>query len=88
MSDEARMMRQRIGQALQANGPGFHDERAPVAATCIGWVVIAEWMDETGGKWLSKNSSDAGGETLTTWQMNGMLHEALHEAWPSGTESE
>ena len=83
MSDEARQMRQRIGAAIQADGPGFHDANAAVAATCTGWVVMAEWMDETGGKWLSKNSGDAGSERLTLWQENGMLHEALLGEWPT-----
>ena len=76
------MMRQRIGQAIQADGPDFDcDIRPGTVATVTGWVVVAEWMDSEGVKWLSKNSGDAGGDTLTLWQMKGMLHEALLGDW-------
>lgn len=77
-------MRQRIGAAIQADGPDFDCGLRPdTVATCTGWVVVAEWMDSEGLKWLTKNSGDAGGETLTCWAMNGMLHEALLGEWPT-----
>lgn len=78
MSADSTERRKRIGAAIQADGPGLDDGTESILT---GWVVVAEWMDEKGGRWLSKNTGDAAGDTLTKWGMNGFLHEALHEDW-------
>ncbi len=77
---EARDLRLRIGEAIQADAPEL--DELDQTAICTGWVVVAEWMDTKGARWLSKNSGDAAGEGLTSWSMNGMLHEALVGEWP------
>ena len=39
-----------------------------------GWVLIAEWMDDSDGKHLTRLSS----APITTWAVDGMLHDALY----------
>ena len=43
-------------------------------AVLTSWVVIAEFMDEDGKKWLSRADS----EGTTQWHREGMLWDALH----------
>ncbi len=76
MTDEAER-RLRIAAAIQADGPGLGDRESILTS----WVVVAEWMDDKGQRWLSKNNGDAAGETMTKWAVNGFLHEALNESW-------
>ena len=50
----------------------------------IGWIVVAEWMDAAGNRWLSRIGS-AGDATRQPpeWQWQGYLYNALHEQnWP------
>lgn len=75
--------RLRISGAVQEDGPDFEG----TVATLTGWVIVAEWMDSEGQKWLSKNSADAAGEQLTLWQTKGMLHEALFGDWQQPEEA-
>lgn len=43
-------------------------------AVLTGWVVITEWMDTDGEKWLSFNRAEA----TAPWAAKGMCWEALH----------
>lgn len=51
-------------------------------AVLTGWVVVAEWMDDDGEKWLSRAHS----ASLTEWHANGLHHEALYGDWPIDEE--
>ena len=51
-------------------------------AVLIGWVVVAEWMDGDGARWLSRMGSPADpSRSLPAWQSTGYLHYALTEDW-------
>lgn len=80
MAEEATELRQRLTAAIQEDGPRINGDDEPVV--CTGWVLVAEWVDTQGVKWLSVNSGDAAGEPLTTWGKSGMLNEALNGDWP------
>jgi hypothetical protein len=41
----------------------------------VGWIVISEWMDADGSRWLGRLAS----EDSTRWQRKGYLHEALYD---------
>jgi hypothetical protein len=61
----------------------IHDaiqEHAPIGSEAVltGWVLVAEWMDHDGERWLSK----AHAASTPAWAANGMHHEALHGQWP------
>jgi hypothetical protein len=62
-------------QALAGEGA------ATDGAIVTGWVIVVEWMDPDGGKWLSRFNGDGADLPLVAWQMEGMLHNALHESW-------
>lgn len=47
------------------------------AAIPTAAVVVVEWSDETGEKWLTMLSNPDGSK----WQTRGLLHEALY-FWP------
>jgi hypothetical protein len=49
----------------------------------VGWVVIAEWVDEQGDAWLARFNHDG----CTAWQRTGYLQHAL-EDWGEGEEEE
>lgn len=79
MIDESDPERDSIHEILQAVGPVGAPDKAVVLT---GWVVVAEWMDEAGDKWLSKCHS----ASLTNWTANGYHHEAVYGAWPEPDE--
>lgn len=75
MADPQADEREAIAAAVQAAAPQNRPE-----ALLVGWVVVAEWVDGNGARWLSRWSS----ETVTAWQMDGMLHHALYDpGWDS-----
>lgn len=41
------------------------------------WFLVAEWMDVDGQRWLSRLASP----TATAWDIQGMAHNTLYEAW-------
>jgi hypothetical protein len=80
--DDSDPQRDAIHERLQETGPIGLDEGK--AAVLTGWVVVAEWMDEDGGKWLAKCHS----ASLTTWTAAGFHQEALHGTWPDPKNDE
>jgi hypothetical protein len=61
------------------NAPDLDDRAAvPVSA-----VLLVEWMDEKGEKWMTRLE----GPEMTSWQVRGLLHEALY-FWPDGSSDD
>lgn len=83
MADESDDRREAITDLLQQQGPPKNDDvdiDAPNpegSAICTGWVLVAEWMDETGERWISKGHAPS----KAKWEADGMLHEALYGDW-------
>lgn len=73
MSDRQHI-RDDIHDAIQKNAP----EDAP-DALLKGWVMIAEWVTPENERWLSRVSGDPNGNDCATWQIQGYLHNALHD---------
>lgn len=65
-----------IHDAIQATAPAISGGRAVLT----GWTLTAEWMDETGRRWLSQ----ARAAGTTRWAAAGMHHEVLY-SWPEET---
>lgn len=59
------------------------EEGAPDAAIVTKMVVLVEWRGSGNTKQLSLVSADAAGDQLVTWEIRGLLHEALY-FWPDG----
>ena len=51
----------------------------------VGWVIIAEFIDEEGNRPLRRLDSNASGEGLVDWIRSGYLYDAL---FSGGWESE
>ena len=65
-----------ISRVLSEHQPNLDDR----AAILVGYVVIAEWSDEKGERWLSNRSAPG----MPTWAARGLLHEALY--FPPGDD--
>jgi len=64
--------RDAIHEALQEHMPMGRE------AVLTGWVIVAEWMDHEGDRWLSQGRA----ASTPGWTAKGMHHEALHGEWP------
>lgn len=65
--------RDAIHDAIQEHAPRGQD------AVLTGWVMVAEWIDHQGERWLTKGHS----QSTANWAASGMYHEALYGEWPS-----
>jgi hypothetical protein len=80
VSDPSDERRDAIHALLQELGPAGVEK----SAVLVGWAVVADWMDESGERWLSKAHS----ATVPTWIANSYHHEALYGEWPDGDPDE
>lgn len=80
MSDESDPRRDAIHERIQELGPPDIDK----SAVLVGWVMVCDWMDEDGERWLSKGHSSS----IPTWTAEGMHHEALYGDWPAADADE
>lgn len=53
-------------------------------AFLTGWVLIAEWVDTDGKRWLSRRMAD----DTTPWAADGMFHAGLSDDWADGDEDD
>lgn len=74
MIDKSDEQRDAIHAALQENSTHHTAE----GALLTGWVVVTEWMDGNGEKWLAKSHSP----NVANWVAAGYHHEALYGDWP------
>jgi hypothetical protein len=52
---------------------------APEDRILVGWVVVCDWADGDGDRWLEVAHS----EGMPTWQRDGMLYQTMHDnQWP------
>lgn len=76
MSDQPDPRREAVHQAIQAHALRGED------ALLTGWVLVAEWLDHDGERWLTK----AHAASTSSWTARGMHHEAIYGGWPTGDE--
>lgn len=51
-------------------------------AVLVSAIVVAEWMDPSGDRWISRIATTNGGdETPPSWTCEGLLHHALYGNW-------
>jgi hypothetical protein len=56
---------------------------APRAGVTLGgWVVMAEWVEPDGQKFLTRLVAQG----TSPWQVKGYLHEGLYSRWPANPE--
>ena len=73
--------REALYATISDNGPVEGNENLETS-TCVGWVLVTEWMDGEGERWLNRIAGNAGGDNMVHWTANGLLHEALYGDWP------
>lgn len=80
MPDDSDPRRDALNDFLQQQGPPRDGggEEIDGATVLTGWVVVLEWMDEQGTRWLSRGWA----ASKANWEADGMLHEALYGDWP------
>jgi hypothetical protein len=80
-----------VASAAEAIARAIHDSRpeGPDDSLLVGFVVVCEWVNSDGVKWLSKISADGTGDPtrITFWQEHGYLNEVLNN-WPNDYEEE
>lgn len=79
MVDDGDERREALTRFLQEQGPPREDdERNPEGAVILtGWVIVSDWMDETGERWITRGYS----ASKAKWEADGMLHEVLYGGW-------
>ena len=49
----------------------------PEGAVLTGWVMVTEWIGESGDRFLARCHADG----MTNWAANGFFYDALHGDW-------
>jgi hypothetical protein len=78
MHDQSDPSRDAVHDAIQQHMPMGRE------AVLTGWVIVAEWMDHHGERWLTKGRA----ATTPAWSGDGMHHEALYGEWLDDEESD
>lgn len=79
MSEMADAEREALAVAIRDTCSGPMSQNVNGTALLTGYVLVAEWMDESGERWLSRIDGPPG--AVTGWHRDGMLHEALYGEW-------
>lgn len=66
----------RIAEAIQ--GEMAHSATDGEHAALTGFVLVSEWIDLNGEKWILRNSGCPAGQ-LPKWTADGLLHYALYK---------
>lgn len=64
-----------LAQAISHDPPLSDGE--PVEALLTKFVLVAEWMDADGNRWLTRRHGTGQGGGSTIWDAKGMMHEGL-----------
>lgn len=81
---EASTAREQLFEAIQATAVTDDDIESSVLT---GFLVVAEWTDPEGERWLSKISGDHAGR-LPAWRERGFAAEVMHDWWPSNSDED
>lgn len=73
MSDELREIREALEQPIR----NYADLDG---AMLVGWVVLGEWSDPEGERWITKTAGDVNDANPPIWTVKGWLYHALDTA--------
>lgn len=78
-------MEEQQGARLARNIEEFPPRDPETDEVIEGWlskfVVMAEWIDKNGNRYLVKKSANGMGEAIATWDVKGLLFEGLFGAF-------
>lgn len=66
--------RDALHEAIAANSAHVQEEAG--GAVLTGWVIVSEWMDRDGDRYLAHCRS----ESTTAWAMRGMLGDVISDS--------
>lgn len=70
-------MEESLGEAV-AKFPPFDPETGDTVEGFLSkFVLIAEWVDSEGNRYLIRRSENGMGEGVASWDANGLLYEGL-----------
>lgn len=74
--------REQLYETIQAQAGVEYEnsESVPEGAVLTAFLVVAEWEDPGGDRWISKFSGDHGRD-LPPWRQRGMAAEIVHAYW-------
>lgn len=81
MTGDGDLPREKTREFFQLLGAPEADDAGSVLT---GWVVVQEWMNPDGCKFLVR----AWDEALPLWTVKGIMHEVLFGDWPADEEEE
>jgi hypothetical protein len=76
MADESDPEREALHEAIQANAGYVQDVSG--GAILTGWLVISEWTDKDGERYLGHCRA----ASTPAWTARGMMHDVLFGEWP------
>jgi hypothetical protein len=79
VSDELRHLREAIEPAIR--------EHADMEGVLTGFVVIAEWSEPDGDRWITKTAGDLNDDGPPIWTVKGWLYHALDTAQRDADEA-
>lgn len=84
-------IRRRLAEFLQSQvgeGDLFCEDDNVDAAVLTGFVIVCEWIDNKGRRWLSRAAGDGSGGSPPEWQVDGYLHNALYRSESFGDRND
>jgi len=76
-----------IADAIQEAYPGMEDTEqvgVPEGSVLVKFTVVTDWLSPDNQRFITRTGGNSSGEEGTTWDMNGLLHEALFGGWDGG----
>ncbi len=80
MDDTKKSASEELAYAISKHPPQ-DDEGESKECMIMKFLVVAEWIDNDGIRWLTKYGANGNGEVLAEWDVKGMAHEALFGSW-------
>jgi len=76
-----------IADAIQEAYPGMEDTaevEVPDGSVLVKFAVVTDWLSPDNQRFIARTGGNSSGEEGTTWDMNGLFHEALFGEWEDG----
>lgn len=70
-----------INRVMPGEEPDGDDPEVVPGSVLVKYTVVADWLTPEGERIISRFGGNLDGEPATTWDMAGLLHEALNGRW-------
>ena len=77
-----------IADAIQEAYPGMEDTGdalpVPDGSVLVKFAVVTDWLSPDNQRFIARTGGNSSGEGGTTWDLDGLFHEALYGLWDGG----